>query len=172
MTSCSGAIPSGSPLDTTTPGWKTFIVDAIDAAGNVAPLSVEYAVSNGACAAPGEGLQAWMRFNGNLNDAMNGPNTINTGMPPDTYVDGESGQAYNFVSRGGQSLEHWHYGRLNFDSAMSVAMWLKPGTATNGTLVKHKDQYRLERTSSGAISWTLQHPTSGPSFGTSTARPR
>ena len=168
VTSCSGAIPSGSPLDTTTPGWKTFIVDATDAAGNVAPLSVEYAVSNGACTAPGEGLQAWMRFNGNLNDAMNGPNTINTGMPPDTYVDGESGQAYNFVSRGGQSLEHWHYGRLNFDSAMSVAMWLKPGTATNGTLVKHKDQYRLERTSSGAISWTLQHPTSGPSFGTST----
>ncbi|MDQ3214113.1 MAG: Ig-like domain repeat protein [Acidobacteriota bacterium] len=167
---CGGGMPSGTALDTATPGWKTFTPGALDVAGNFGTTTVEYAVSSGVCTPPGEGLTTWLRFDGDLSDVMSPSGTINAGMPPDTYVQGQSGDAYKFVSRGSQALEHWHDGRLNFGSRMSVAMWLKPASATLGTLIKHQDQYRLERTAHGTINWMLIHPDTGPSFGTSYAR--
>jgi hypothetical protein len=167
---CGGGQPSGSPIDTSTSGWRYFGVGATDLAGNGMGTSIDYAVSTGSCTSPPQGLQTWLRFDGDLTDVMSSNGTINAGMPPDSYVEGESGQAYRFVSRGSQSLEHWHDGRLNFSSAMSVAMWLKPGSSTMGTLIKSLYQFRLERTLTGTINWTLFHPNSTTSFGTSTAR--
>ena len=167
---CGVGSPSGSPIDTSSPGWKWFGTTALDRAGNYGGATLEYAVSNGACTPPANGLTTWLRFDGDLSDMMSTNGTLNAGMPPDTYVAGESGQAYKFVSRGSQALEHWHDGRLNFDSAMTVAMWLKPEAAQLGTLVKHQDQYRLERTATGTINWMLMHPGTAPSFGTSYAR--
>jgi hypothetical protein len=42
---CVGTVPSGSPIDTSTPGLHTFVVQAIDADGNVvASLQRQYAV--------------------------------------------------------------------------------------------------------------------------------
>jgi hypothetical protein len=167
---CGAGTPAGAPLDSSSPGWKIFSPVASDRAGNFGLASVEYAVSNGVCTPPANGLTTWLRFDGDLDDVMSPNGTLNAGMPPDTYMPGESGQAYKFVSRGSQALEHWHDGRLNFDAAMTVAMWLKPEAAQLGTLIKHKDQYRLERTAHGTINWMLIHPGTVSSFGTSYAK--
>jgi hypothetical protein len=165
-----GSYPGANVIDTSYTGFRHFWVTAMDAAGNFGVANAEYAVSAGYCSQPSMGLKTWLRFEGDLTDVMSTAGTLNMGMPPDSYVAGESGQAYDFVPRGSQSLEHGHDGRLNFTSAMTVAMWLKPGSATLGTLIKNKDQYRLERTAHGTINWMLFHPDAGPSFGTSYAR--
>ena len=44
IASCSGPVASGAPLDTTTPGTKTFTVTATDTAGNAASLTRSYTV--------------------------------------------------------------------------------------------------------------------------------
>jgi hypothetical protein len=43
--SCAGPVPSGAPIDTATPGQKTFTVTAQDNAGNVASLARTYTVA-------------------------------------------------------------------------------------------------------------------------------
>jgi outer membrane protein assembly factor BamB len=48
--SCTGSIPNGASLDTSSVGAKSFIVNALDVAGNVAPTrSATYAVTYGIC---------------------------------------------------------------------------------------------------------------------------
>lgn len=44
VASCTGTVADGEELDTSTVGAKTFTVDAVDAAGNTAQVSVEYRV--------------------------------------------------------------------------------------------------------------------------------
>ena len=43
--SCAGPVPNGSPIDTATPGAKTFTVTATDKAGNTASASIHYTVT-------------------------------------------------------------------------------------------------------------------------------
>lgn len=49
MGSCAGPVPSGSPIDTSTVGTKSFTVNASDNAGNVATTTVTYSVTYGVC---------------------------------------------------------------------------------------------------------------------------
>jgi hypothetical protein len=44
MQSCSGTTANGAPLDTSTPGTKTFTVNAVDLAGNTSTLARSYTV--------------------------------------------------------------------------------------------------------------------------------
>ncbi|HVC20446.1 MAG TPA: HYR domain-containing protein, partial [Vicinamibacterales bacterium] len=44
VATCAGPVPSGSPLDTSTPGAHTFTVTATDVAGNASTASVTYTV--------------------------------------------------------------------------------------------------------------------------------
>jgi Concanavalin A-like lectin/glucanases superfamily/MBG domain (YGX type)/Bacterial Ig-like domain (group 3)/IPT/TIG domain/MBG domain len=167
MGTCGFSAPQGAPVDTSQTGRFTFWADGRDVAGNFGANWTEYAVSTGVCSPMPDGLRTWMKFDGNLSDVMSTASSLNTGMPPDTYVPGKSGQAYKFVTRSGNAIEHWHDGRDNFGSAMSIALWLNPANNSLGTLVKNRDQYRIERTNAGAINWTLAHPGIATSFGTS-----
>jgi Domain of unknown function (DUF5122) beta-propeller len=45
VVSCTGSVPSGAPLDTSTPGTHTFTVTSADAAGNVSSKSSTYKVA-------------------------------------------------------------------------------------------------------------------------------
>ncbi len=45
VASCTGSVPNGSPIDTTSVGIKTFTVTAADPAGNTSSQSVTYAVA-------------------------------------------------------------------------------------------------------------------------------
>ena len=47
VASCVGSVADGAPLDTGSPGQKTFTVNATDNAGNPASKSVSYSVSDG-----------------------------------------------------------------------------------------------------------------------------
>ena len=47
VASCVGSVANGSPLDTGSPGDKTFTVNATDKAGNQASKSVSYSVADG-----------------------------------------------------------------------------------------------------------------------------
>jgi len=47
LASCAGTVPSGSPIDTATVGTKSFVVHAIDNAGNPATKTVPYTVAYG-----------------------------------------------------------------------------------------------------------------------------
>jgi hypothetical protein len=165
-----GSYPGANVIDTSYTGYRQFWVTAMDAAGNFGVANVDYAVSAGYCMQPSMGLKTWLRFDNDLTDVMSPAGTGNMGMPTDSYVAGESGQAYNFVPRGRQALEHYHDGRLYYTSAMTVAMWLKPGASALGTLVRSNYQFRLERTATGTINWMLFHPNGSSSFGTGYAR--
>ena len=47
IATCVGSVPDGAPLDTASPGVKTFTVNATDNAGNPASKSVSYSVADG-----------------------------------------------------------------------------------------------------------------------------
>jgi hypothetical protein len=47
--SCAGPVPSGTPLDTSAVGPKTFTVTAADAEGNTASSTVPWSVAYGVC---------------------------------------------------------------------------------------------------------------------------
>ncbi len=44
LASCLGTVVNGHPIDTSSPGAKTFVIDATDAAGNTASVTVNYEV--------------------------------------------------------------------------------------------------------------------------------
>jgi hypothetical protein len=46
VASCIGPVANGSPIDTATPGVKTFTVNAVDNAGNTASQTVSYSVAS------------------------------------------------------------------------------------------------------------------------------
>jgi hypothetical protein len=47
LDTCAGPVPSGQPIDTSTPGARTFTVTATDMAGNQGSRTVDYTVSSG-----------------------------------------------------------------------------------------------------------------------------
>ena len=49
VTSCAGPVAAGTAFDTSSPGTKTFTVQALDAAGNAGSRSVTYGVGYGIC---------------------------------------------------------------------------------------------------------------------------
>jgi hypothetical protein len=49
VATCTGTAPSASPIDTSTPGARTFTVDAIDGVANRTTASVTYNVGYGVC---------------------------------------------------------------------------------------------------------------------------
>jgi microsomal dipeptidase-like Zn-dependent dipeptidase len=49
VVTCTGTAPNGSPIDTSTPGARTFAVDATDGVANRAMASVSYNVGYGVC---------------------------------------------------------------------------------------------------------------------------
>lgn len=163
VAACGVAAPAGAPIDTATPGLKTFSTTATDAAGNLTTVNVAYGVGAGVCSAPPSGLKSWMRFENALVDTATSANTLTALNVPVTYVAGEVGQAFNFAPRttGGLSLSH--NGRLAFSNRMSVAAWVKRGAiVTTGTLVQHPSQFKLEISTQGGLTWTLNTPPQPP----------
>jgi hypothetical protein len=58
INSCSGTVPSGSPLPTATPGAHSFTVNTRDSVGGTATRTVVYIVSSGRAPAPAGGSSA------------------------------------------------------------------------------------------------------------------
>jgi hypothetical protein len=77
---CTGDVASGSALDTSTRGLKSFTITATDAAGNVTTQLVTYTVSLGTCVTPFAGLTAWLPGEGSPIDRVSGTAGIWTGV--------------------------------------------------------------------------------------------
>ena len=95
LATCAGPVPSGSNIDTASPGVNTFSVTATDNAGNTATQSVDYNVIAPACGTPPpSGIVAWYPGEGNADDIVAGDNGCLCNETP--VVTGLVGQAFNF----------------------------------------------------------------------------
>ena len=123
-------------------GRHVFGVGAEDVAGNagVRRGGVGSAVETDVCLAPPQGLKAWLRFDGDVLDATGGSVIANSQMPPDGYVAGglSAGQAYDSCRADIGYLEVQHGSRLTFESAMTVALWVKPSIDKSALLISER----------------------------------
>jgi alpha-tubulin suppressor-like RCC1 family protein len=99
---CVGDVPSGSALDTSAPGLKTFSVTATDALGNVTTALAIYNVSLGACVAPMAGLTAWLPGDGSAADRISGAPAAWTGS--EEYVAAAAANGFSFSDGSHASL--------------------------------------------------------------------
>jgi hypothetical protein len=98
---CAGDVASGAPLDTSTPGFKSFTITATDGFGNTAAQIVTYAVSLGACVVPVD-IAAWLAGDGNPTDEISasagtwtGTEAYGAGMVRQAFVfDGNSSMTF------------------------------------------------------------------------------
>ena len=150
---------ASGPLDTTSPGWHPFTINATDLAGNSTSKTVEYLIGSGACVAQPSGLKAWWRFNGHMFDSVErlyaSPSYASGWF--ETAVAGQgwvSGSSQNYLIASDES-------RLLMSSAMTVAMWVKPigFSGQVGTLVTKPAQYRVARFPDGTLRWAFSHTT-------------
>ena len=101
---CGPSTPSGTALDTSTPGWHTFTTTSRDAVGNVRTVEIEYAVSAAVCTPLLVGSRVRLRFDGDREDVLSYSPAHNNNQP-DAFGPGVSGQAYRFSWN---SLDHIH----------------------------------------------------------------
>ena len=114
---CTGDVASGSALDTSTPGLKSFTITATDAAGNTTTQLVTYTVSLGTCVMPFAGLTAWLPGDGTAIDRVSGTPGIWTGA--ETYAAGKVVQGF--------SVGNGNYVSLPFEQAgpFTLQAWVR-----------------------------------------------
>jgi hypothetical protein len=117
---CTGDVASGSALDTSTPGPKSFTIAATDAAGNTTTYAVAYTVSLGTCVMPFADLTVWLPGDGSTGNVMGSPASW-TGV--ESYAAGKVGQGF-LVGDG-------NYVSLPFEQAgpFTVQAWLRTDTS-------------------------------------------
>jgi hypothetical protein len=168
VTNCGLAAPSGVLLDTSVPGWHTIATAASDAAGNMGTIDVEYAVSTAVCTAPQPGVLTWLRFENNISNILAAYNGYQLTYDQPRFVAGVSGQAALFAFNSGPfGLQNVGY--LDFTTAMSVSMWIKPDSSSAGRLITRPNQFQLDRNAAGRFAWTFWGADGTPFTGTSSA---
>jgi Tol biopolymer transport system component len=156
---CGLDLPSGTTLDTSTPGWHTVSTTATDAAGNVGTTTIEYAVASGVCVAPVDGLKHWLRFEDDLDDVMDWFNGQNGQMPAGlAYGSGVAGRAFSFAARTSGGLEIWPYQTIDNPAGFSAAMWIQPDGMATGALLERMSQIEMSRSILGPISVRVTAP--------------
>jgi hypothetical protein len=153
LATCSGPVASGSPIDTSTAGAKSFAVTATDLAGNTATKSVHYTVS--APAAPGPPtvsiktpaasatytLGQLVRAAYTCKDGAGGPGiktctgTVAKGRPIDTSSPGPFTFKVRAISSDGQqtskSVNYVVAPSSNANAKLIVGAAKKPGAGTS-----------------------------------------
>ena len=162
---CTGDVASGSALDTSTPGLKSFTITATDAAGNTTTQVVTYTVSLGTCVTPFAGLTAWLPGDGTAIDRVSGTPGIWTGA--ETYAAGKVGQGF--------SVGNGNHVSLPFDQAgpFTLQAWLRApdrllpeftGVLSTGGPGQSATSFQIELDGSGnyrlnagdgALSWLI-----------------
>ena len=153
---CQGST-DGAPVDTSTPGYRTFTVAMTDRADNVGYASVDYAVGSGVCAYPLPDMVSWWRMEGdttNMRTAI-ATNATRVGLTSDVYVDAVVGQGYQFGGANGY-LQANYSPRIFSDKKFAVAAWVKPSANTRGTIMRVRDLFGVARLETGTIGWTFR----------------
>ena len=132
---CTGDVPNGAALDTTTPGYHTFTVTATDAAGNTTTATVTFAVSLGSCVPPFEGATVWLPGDGTAAERITHTFAAWTGTP--AYAAGRVGQGFAVTPGNSVSLPLQHTGAFTLQAWVATPNEMQPeGTgivSTGGT---------------------------------------
>jgi uncharacterized repeat protein (TIGR03803 family) len=72
---CIGDVANGTALDTSTPGIKSFTINASGPHGNLVTQFVTYVVSLGSCVTPFPNMTAWLPGDGAATDELGGSST-------------------------------------------------------------------------------------------------
>jgi alpha-tubulin suppressor-like RCC1 family protein len=99
--SCTGGIANGDPIDTSTPGRKTFEITASHPSGEIT-ATVTYSVSLGTSVTPFAGLSAWLPGNGSARDVVSGIEASWSGA--EAYGVGKVAQRFALDGAGHASL--------------------------------------------------------------------
>jgi hypothetical protein len=155
--SCSGSAANGDPIDVSYAGFDhQFLTWAMDKAGNWGYAAVvHYDVAADFCWGLDPRARAWWRMEGDTTDVNGG--LIATGHNlANAFLPAIEGQGFAFPDRTSGFLQVAPSSRFDFDSAMTIALWLKPQqSSAPGVLLEHPSQYRLQRLGDGSIQWTF-----------------
>jgi hypothetical protein len=162
---CTGDVASGSALDTSTPGLRSFTITATDAAGDVTTQVVTYTVSLGTCVTPFAGLTVWLPGESSSIDRVSGTAAIWTGV--ETYAAGKVSQGFSVGNGNSVSLPFEQVGPFTLQAWVRTPNRLLPeftgvlstgGSGQNATSLQIEldgsGNYRLN-VGDGAFSWLL-----------------
>ena len=162
---CTGDVASGSALDTSTPGLKSFTITATDAAGNTTTQVVTYSVSLGSCVAPYAGLTAWLPGDGSSVESVTGAAATWTGT--EAFGPGKVAQAFSVGSGRYLSLPFEQVGAFTLQAWVRAPDRLLPeftGVLSTGASGQNATSFQIELDGSGnyrlnvgdsALSWLL-----------------
>jgi hypothetical protein len=122
--SCVGDVANGAPIDTSTPGLKSFTITATDAFGNATTEIVSYMVSLGRCVAPLDGLIAWLPGDGNAEDELTGTPAVWIGT--EAYAPGQVDKSFAFADGASMSFGGTHAGSFTLQTWVRTPNPLQP----------------------------------------------
>jgi alpha-tubulin suppressor-like RCC1 family protein len=147
---CAGDVPSGSALETSEPGLKSFVVSATDAMGNITTEIVTYSVSLGACVQPIAGLTAWLPGDGSAVDRISETSAIWTGA--ETYAAGNAAQGFSTLNGSSVSLPFEQVGPFTLQAWVRTPRRLDPeftGVLSTGGPGQNATSLQLELDGTG-----------------------
>jgi hypothetical protein len=121
---CTGDVSSGTALDTSVPGIKSFTVMATDALGNETKETVTYTVTLGACVLPLDGLVAWLPGDGTADELVAGALASWTGIG--AYAPGIAAEAFAFANGSSLSLPLQQTGSFTVQGWVRTLIRLQP----------------------------------------------
>ncbi|PYR68953.1 MAG: hypothetical protein DMF88_07630 [Acidobacteria bacterium] len=149
---CIGDVANGAPIDTSTPGFKSFQIVATDAFANMTTAYVTYAVSLGSPLSPIAGLSAWLPGDGSARDLVSGTQAAWSGS--EAYAAGKAAQAFSLDGMSTVSLPLAQPGPFTLQSWIRVPNRLQPeftGIISSGAPGQSADTFQLELDGSGNL---------------------
>ncbi|MBY0495724.1 MAG: DNA/RNA non-specific endonuclease [Cyanobacteria bacterium] len=127
VATCSGTVPNGAAIDTSSPGAKSFVVAATDTAGNSSSATVSYTVVSGAISINNIPAQSQVgdSFVPTFSYAGDGTTSVTSSTPLQCSV---AGNTVNLLKAGTCTLVAHATATANFDAA--------DGTAQSITIAK------------------------------------
>ena len=161
IASCTGPAPSGQPLPTSVPGAQSFVVQAVDRAGNVGFVIRNYDVGSAVCAPRPEGLIGWWPGDGHTRDIVaRNDGTFVNGSP--NYYSSPYSMGFAFTSNAYMRVAETEALRLSNAFTLSawvyqVRDWLNPMSVIAG----REGEYLLARGSNGNIHYSIANTDPG-----------
>ena len=151
VASCSGGVPSGTALDTSTPGVHVVTLTSANVAGLTATREVLYAVMPDQCMAPPADVESWWTADGGFTDLMGLRDLALSGSSV-TLAPGLSASAFSFANTGhlAQVSGTPRPRYLGSAQPLTIAMWIRP-TAGGGTLFSRNGDYALVVDAAGRV---------------------
>ncbi|MEW6321308.1 MAG: MBG domain-containing protein [Acidobacteriota bacterium] len=147
---CTGDVPSGAAIDTTTPGLHVVRLRATSVAGQVTDVDVPYVVSDPTCVPPPPGIESWWTADEDGADLLGVRPLTATGTVD--VADGYVGRAFQFTDTGvlTEPLITPNLRFVGSGQSLGFALWTKP-SATGGILFSRRTDYAVAVDGTGQV---------------------